>query len=170
MTPPFIETLLLVPLCSIMAYLFPVCVLDIKYREVNPFLWAPLLIVNVPVMVYLYVSEWYPWYCFLISLVTCGIFYAIWKTDLLQGADYLFLSFIALFWIVNPHNPWPHGIQIQFYFYLLATMAVTAVLVFIYNVWSDRKGTWIQMLQDYPRGIPFMLPISLAFVLSYFLG
>jgi len=170
-TPDFIQTLLLIPLISIMTYLIPICVFDILDREVEPLYWIPLLIINIPVMIYLYLTEWYPWYCFVISLVTIFIFSAMFKLELLQGADYLFLSFISMFWIVNPHNPWPHGVQIQFYIYLMIAMLITAAILpfanYLRGVTSDNL---LEMMSTYPRGVPFMLPISAAFLLSYLFG
>ena len=164
-----INTLLLIPVVTIMAYIVPVCLLDIWYREVENWYWVPLIVVNVPVAAYLYVSGWYPWYCLLISLVIVGIFAALVELHLLNGADFIFLACIALFWIVNP-NPFPHGIQLQFYFYLLTAMALAGLGAFILNLLADRKGTWIEMVSTIPGGIPFMLPISLAFVMSYLWG
>lgn len=164
-----IDTLLLVPLVSVLLYIIPLCYLDIRYREVEHWYWLPLVLVNVPVMVYLYVSEWYPWYAFVISVVTCGIFLAVMKLGLLNGADFMFLIFIALFWIVNPY-PLPHGIQAQFYVYLIVAMLVTSGCILGINyVKGERKGL-VAMMQDYPRGVPYMLTVSLAFVLSWRLG
>jgi hypothetical protein len=165
-----INTLLLIPLCSIMAYLVPLCVFDIYYREVNHWYWLPLVFVNVPVMAYLYFTGWYPWYCFLISIIVIGVFSAMVKVGLLNGADFLFLLFISLFWIVNPH-PLPHGVQIQFYFYLLVAMLITAGILPIANYLRGVKSDSIlELMSTYPRGVPFMLPVSFAFCLSYLVG
>jgi hypothetical protein len=164
-----VNTLLLVPLVTILAYIFPVCALDIWYREVENKYWIPLLVVNTPVAAYLYVEGWYPIYCLAISVVIIGIFAAMVWFDFLNGADFWFLAFIAMFWIVNP-NPFPHGIQVQFYVYLIVAMLITAGAVLVVNYFKgDRKGL-VAMMQDYPRGIPYMLTISLAFVMSYFWG
>jgi Flp pilus assembly protein protease CpaA len=164
-----INILLLVPLVSILIYIIPVCYLDVRYREVNNWYWLPLLIVNVPTAVYLYVSVWYPWYCLLISLIIIGIFAFMVRIDFLNGADFIFLACIALFWIVNPH-PLPHSIQIQFYLYLLISMLVTAAAVLCLNYLRGERKSWIAMMQEYPRGVPYILPVSFAFVLSYLLG
>jgi Flp pilus assembly protein protease CpaA len=164
-----INILLLIPLVSILLYCIPVCYLDVRYREVNNWYWLPLVLVNLPGTAYLYVEGWYPWYCLIISLITVGIFAAMVQIDLLNGADFIFLSFIALFWIINPH-PFPHGIQVQFYVYLLVSMILTSGCILLLNyVRGERKG-WVAMMQDYPRGVPYMLTISLAFILSYLWG
>ena len=165
----FIDILLLIPLVSILLYIPILCYLDIRYREIEHWYWLPLVLVNVPVVVYLYVEGWYPWYAFVISLITCGIFLVVMKLGLLNGADFLFLLFISLFWIVNP-NPWPHGIQFQFYVYLMVAMLVSAGGVLVLNYLRGERKGWIPMMQDYPRGVPYMLTISLAFILSYLLG
>jgi len=164
-----VNILLLVPLVSILLYIIPMCYLDIKYREVNHWYWTPLVLVNVPVAAYLYVEGWYPPYAFAISLVTCGIFFTVLKLGLLNGADFLFLIFIALFWIVNP-NPWPHGIQAQFYIYLIVAMLVTAGVVLAINYMKGERKGLVAMMQDYPRGVPYMLPISFGFLLSLVIG
>jgi Flp pilus assembly protein protease CpaA len=167
MTP--LDTLLLIPLYSILLYIVPLCYLDLKYREVNNWYWLPLVLVNAPVTAYMYWYGWYPWYCLLTSIIITGIFAVMVLIDFLNGADFLFLLFITFFWIINP-NPWPHGIQLQFYFYLLTAMAITAIITFSLNCRAKRYGSWIEMINNYPRGVPFMLSISLAFILSYLLG
>jgi Flp pilus assembly protein protease CpaA len=153
-----------------MAYIVPLCILDIELREVNHWYWTPLVLVNLPVMIYMYYTGSYPWWCFLISLIIIGIFAAMTKLGLLNGADFMFLLFISLFWIVNP-NPWPHGIQVQFYFYLLVAMLLTAaVLPFANYLRGVKSDNILELMSTYPRGVPFILPISLGFVLSYAVG
>jgi len=164
-----INILLLVPLVSILLYIIPMCYLDAKYREVNHWYWLPIILVNVPVTAYLYVEGWYPWYAFVISLIICGIFLVVMRLGLLNGADFLFLAFVALFWIVNPH-PFPHGIQAQFYIYLIVSMLVTAGMILAINYMKGERKGLVAMMQDYPGGVPYMLTISLAFILSWRLG
>lgn len=164
------NTLLLIPVVSIMAYIFPLCVLDVWYREVENWYWLPLILVNFPGMLYFYYTGLYPIYCLAISLVTIGIFAYMVRIDLLNGADFIFLSLIALFWIVNP-NPWPHGVQLQFYVYLIVAMLITAaVLPFANYLRGKRSDSLYEMMSNYPRGVPYMLTISFAFVLSYLWG
>ena len=169
-----INSSLWVVMAVFLLYIPVLCYLDLRYREVEPRYWWPLLIVCIPITGSMYLSDQYPWFSLLISIVMCGIFYAVFRFGYLEGADFLFLCFISAFWVVNP-NPWPHGLmQVIFYIYLIVAMLITAGYIMVYNI---NRGylvrsipDMVRLFSDYPNGFPFMLPISLAFVLSVVLG
>jgi hypothetical protein len=88
----------------------------------------------------------------------------------LEGADFLFLCLISAFWVVNPY-PHPHGLmQIIFYIYLAFVSAMTAIVVLGYNILNGNEWELIDMMSHYPRGVPYIIPISVAFLMSVVFG
>lgn len=166
--PDLIEFLIWIPVLSILDYIPLVCWLDTKCREVQPVYWAPLVAINMPGFVVLYLTGTYPWYSLAISLVMCFIFWAM-AARLIGGTDYIFMCLISLFFVVSP-LPYPPGhnglMQPMFYCTLILCMMVTCMAVFAYNWIAGNRWTFWKMIQDYPRGIPFILPISAAFLLA----
>jgi len=162
--------LILFPVISFLIYVPILCYLDIKEREVEHWVWLPLVIPNAILLAYMHYINSYPWYSFVISLIMCGIFFYCQKRELIGGADFIYLCCISLFFVVNPF-PYPHGLmQIPFYIYIMIAMAVTALATLAYNYISGNRWTVFEMMSRYPRGIPFMLPISVAFLLTLELG
>ena len=167
-----IETidLLWINLVAFLLYIPVICYLDIRYREVNPLHWIPLVLVASPILIYALVSELIPWYSPVISGVMILIFYLAMHLGYLEGADYLFLCLISIFWVVNP-TPYPHGLmQIVFYIYFLFVSAMTAVVVLIYNIIKGNNWGPVDMMSRYPRGVPYLVPISIAFLMSVMYG
>jgi hypothetical protein len=157
---------ILIPVISILAAIPFVCYSDIKAREVNDIFWLLLIGTNVPGMGYLYFEGYYQLFTLVTSIVMIGIFYLITKKGLIQQADGIFLSIISLFYIINPW-PLPHGsVQLAFMVNLVTMMICTAVIVLGVNIWRGNRFDMVKMLSYYPEGIPFMLPISLAFILT----
>lgn len=166
-----IDTLLWINLVVILIYIPVLCYLDVRYREVNPILWAPMLLICGGITAYLYLTGFYPWYSLVISLVMCLIFHLVFRSGYIEGADYLFLCGISMFWVMTPVGGYAHGLmQLLFYPYLIAAMAITALLVFAYNLLKGSRLDIVTMMSYYPGGVPFMLPISAAFVMSVVMG
>jgi len=161
------NAILLIPVMSILAYLPYLCASDIQNRAVPHKSWLPLLAVNLPVLAYMMlIPDGYPWYSLAISLVMIGTFYVITRMGIIHGADFVYLAVISLFWVVNPF-PWPHGLmQIMFYIYLIVVMMLTPMFVLIYNYLQGHRWNVYRMMSEFPRGIPMIVPISVAFVLS----
>lgn len=168
---PLIDTLLWINLIAFLSYIPIVCYLDVKYREVDPRMWIPMLAICIPIAVFMYLTNyWYPWYSFVISLVMCLIFYVAMYKEYIEGADFLFLIFISLFWVMSPLYG-AHGLmQIPFYIYFAFTSAVTAIYILGYNILDGQEWGVVKMMSDYPRGFPYMLTISSAFLLSVILA
>lgn len=60
--------------------------------------------------------------------------------------------------------------QPVFYIYFAFTSVIAAVYVLGYNM---IKGNWadlITMASKYPNGVPYMIPISAAFIMSVVFG
>ena len=168
----FADTVLWINLIMFLAYVPLVCYFDIRYREFNPMLWAPLVgwgCITSYVM-YFTADGWYPKETIIASLLLIFIFWVMLRFKVIEGADYLYLCIIALFWVVNPY-PTNHGImQFVFYAYLMFTLLVTAVVVLLYNVINGHRWGIVDMMSKYPRGVPMLVPIAIAFVLSALFG
>lgn len=165
-----LNILLWINLLVLIAYTPIVCYFDIKYREFHPALWIPMILLCGPIFIHMTISGLYPWYSFVLSLIMIGIFRMAMYMKFIEGADFLYLSLISLFWVVNPVG-WTHGLmQIQFYVYLLFVSMITATIILIYNYLSDNRWDVVMMMSEYKNGIPYMVPISAAFLLSVIMG
>jgi hypothetical protein len=169
MTP--LDTILLqIPVISLLIYVPVVCYADLKWREIPHLWWLPLWAVNVPVMVWLYSIGLYPIYALPISLIMAAIFWTMHQFDYIQGADLIWLWAISLFFVLNP-VPFLHGPeQLIFYLYLMAMMILTAPVLFFLNLARGSHGTLKEMMSEWPRGVPLVLPISAALLLTVVLG
>lgn len=164
------DILLWINFLVLLAYVPVVCYLDIKYREVHPYLWIPMVIVCTPIISYMLASGYYPWYTLMISFVMIVVFKAAMMKHYIEGADFLYLSLISLYWVVTPVG-WVHGLmQVQFYIYLLFVSFITATVILAYNYLSDNRWDIAMMMSEYKNGIPYMVPISAAFLLSVVFG
>jgi len=161
---PITELLIRLPAFSLLAYIPLVCYLDLKRRTVEHYLWLPLWIVNVPVALYLYHEGLYTVAAIPLSLIIGAFLYLAMRRGMFNGADLLYLWAISAFFIINPF-PVPHGIAfVGFYIYLVAAMLLTIPVVMVLNVRAGRKGF------QYPGGIPMMLPISAALLMTVAFG
>ena len=158
--------LLWIILAMFLAYIPVLCYLDLKYREVNHWIWTPMFLIGTCITVYMYIQGYYLLDTLVGTLLSILIFYVLMETDYIQGADFLFLSFITAFWIINPY-PINHGMmQLIFFIDLLTIMILTSLVVLIYNIVKGNRWGLIKMMNTYPRGLPYMIPISVAFLMS----
>lgn len=140
--------------------------LDIRHREIDHRIWVWLFLIGTPITAWMYITGLYPINSLVLSIVMVAIFYFAYLKDYLQGADFMYLFFISVFWVINP-IPVPHGLmQILFYIYLMATLILTASVVLIYNYWKGYRWGLIEMMSTWPGGVPFVIPISIAFLAS----
>ena len=168
----FADVVLWINLIIFLAYVPIVCYHDIKYREFHPLYWLPLVFWGCITSYVMYFTEygWYPKETIIASLLLCFIFWVMLKFKVIEGADYLYLCIIALFWVVNPY-PTNHGImQFVFYTYLMFTLFVTAAVVLLYNVIKGHRWGIVDMMSKFPCGVPMFVPIAIAFVLSALFG
>ena len=166
-TKGLLEIIVLTFLC----YIPVLCYLDIRYREINYEVYMiPLFLIGTPITAYMYISGLYPITSLILSGIMAAIFYYIYRHNYLQGADVVFLLFISMFWVVNPF-PVPHGpMWIIFIIYLIIAMTITAGIILIYNYLKGHRWELVDMMSAYPGGIPVILPISAAFILSVMFG
>jgi len=170
LTPEQIDASLKLIVFMIAVYIPCVIYMDIMYREFYPEQWVYLWFAGGSITTYLYLTGVYPWYSFVISMVMCIIFYFVMQLGFLEGADLLFLCTISLVWVVNPY-PYPHGLmQIPFYIYFAFTTILSMMYVFFYNLYKGNRWDITSMMSQYPRGFPYMITISAAFILSLVFG
>lgn len=124
--------------------------------------WTLLWVVCLPVTFSLYLIEMYPIEALWISLTATGLYFLLMVWNLYQGADFMFLAGISLFFITNPVSG--HSlIAISYFIYFIASICTFAVLyqTKIFERW---------LISENLPGFPMMLPISLALWLTVVLG
>lgn len=157
-----IANLLWVPVFILLGYTLPACYLDIKQREMPVGFWTLLWVVCVPITIILYLAGIYPIEALWISLIATGLYFLLMVWNVYQGADFMFLAGISLFFITNPVSG--HSLmQISYLIYLVASVCIFAVL---YQ--TKLLDRWLAS-NNLP-GFPMMLPISLALWLTVVLG
>ena len=150
---------------SIMMSIPLICILDIKYREVPNFIWVYLGIINIPCIAVLYLTG-LPYTYIALSIGLVGLYCLMWSREWIGGADAKFLSIIA---ISTPL------LQFTFYLWLMIILGILPFVVYVRNKWFDKDllkpmMTLKSMFTYYPRGIPYTVPISIAFVISSLAG
>lgn len=76
--------------------------LDIKYREIHHQTWILPVVILTSVTVWLYLFEIYPADALLIPIPFILMYFIAMKLHLFEGADFMFLSILSLFFVVNP--------------------------------------------------------------------
>lgn len=89
------------PVLVIAAYLPHLVWLDLKYREIQYNNWYGMLPMFL-ITGYLYAVGFYPIECMWISFAMVAVFYVAMKLHLFEGADFMLLMFISLFFVANP--------------------------------------------------------------------
>ena len=164
---PLNDFLVRLPSVLLLAYVPFVCYADLKWREFRHRWWLPLWVVNLPLIFYLYRLDLYPITALPLSLIMCGIFWAMHHFDYIQGADTLWLWAISLFFVANPLGMFPHGPeQIPFFLYLMVMMILSAPVALLINWRNGKHGDPLQMMNTYGLGIHLMVPISAALVIT----
>jgi hypothetical protein len=154
--------LLSVPVVSLLAYVPLVCLLDLEYREVEHWYWIPLVLVNIPTMVMMMSDSNYLLY--LPSLVAIFVWFTAMRFHYFEGADFLYLTWISLFYIYNPRSG--HWLMVlPFTIFLAACLIVTAGWILAYNLFTG-KGLTLK----FDKEIPMMFPISAALLLTVLLA
>lgn len=149
---------------TVMLSLPIVCILDMKYREVPNWIWVAMLIPNIPALWIMYTNGM-PVSYLALSLGLVGLYFLIWSKGWIGGADAKFLSVIALIAPISPfsYNPF----QITFYICLLIALGMVPFTIYIRNhILGNEQLTMKEKWSYWPRGIPYMIPISFAFVMA----
>ena len=167
---PIEEIMLRIPVVTLLLYVPFICYADLKWREIPFKWWLPLLAVDLPILIYFNYTGYFPPQVAILSLIMVGMFWVMHRLDFIQGSDFIFLAAISLFFVVAPF-PVPHwGAQILFYLYLIAAMIFTAPVLFYLNYRRGFRGSFRAMVSEWPGGIPLILPISAALLMTVVLG
>lgn len=97
-------------------------------------------------------------------MVFIGIYFVAMKLHLFEGADFMFLLWISLFFVVNPLSE--HVLMPLVMFEMLVACLVSFGIVTIAVKWHNFDAITGEML----RGFPMMLPISAAYIFTVVLG
>lgn len=122
-----------------------------------------MLIPNIPALCILYLNG-LPLSYLVLSIGLIGFYCILWAKDWIGGADAKFLSVIALIVPLSPFSYYPF--QLTFYIALAGVLGCVPFVVYARNRYlGNSEKAWTY----YPRGIPYMIPISIAFVLAVFI-
>ena len=158
------------------------CWLDYKYRDI-PYKYLALLAgINLPVLIYQYYIGAYTWEAFIVSILPCAMYYVLMRRQFFYGDDMLFLWIISAFCIVNPIKPQAGGMPITLMLYMIGVLVLSVGVNFWLNIFKKKNtikkseelpeviNSMIGMMTDYgERGIPMIIPISVAFILAVIL-
>jgi hypothetical protein len=150
------------PLVSLLLYVPVVCYLDLKVREVEHYYWYPLVLMNVPTVIMLLLDG--NGLLYIPGLVATVIWFVAMRFHLFGGADFLYLTWISLFFIYNPISH--HWLMVlPFTIYLVACLTISAMWIVIFNLFRG-KG----FILTFEHGVPMMFPISAALILTVVLA
>jgi hypothetical protein len=155
---------LAIPAITLLMYVPLVCVMDWKHRRVDHDWWTGLVLINGPLYISLCTTGTYFIEAQVISFVAAAMAFAAMKFHYIEGADFMFILFIVWFLQYNPiSGHW--FMALPFFWFLVATLVITAYIIALRNLVNGNGLSF-----DYPRGIPLMLPISAALILTILLA
>lgn len=154
-----------IPLVVILAYIPYVCYMDWKYREVPLRTWIPIVAINF-IMLYQYLIESPArnYYLLALSCGLCIILLVLSAFKAIAGADVIFGSIILITFQYSPLVFPREFFPLDFFWNLCLTTVYLPVLIYFYNLRKGNKYSIVNMFTKFPRGIPFMIPISFAFI------
>jgi uncharacterized membrane protein YjjP (DUF1212 family) len=142
------------PVLVILSYIPFLIRMDLKDRDIPHETWVGMLPMFI-VTGYLYAIGYYPMEMMALSFIFVAIFFAAMKLGAFEGADFIFLAFISLFFVVNPLSG-------RILMPLVLAEFLLAVFVSINLVAFAIKRKYEQF--------PMIPVIAAAFVLSVVLG
>jgi hypothetical protein len=159
-----IDFLSWVPIITLLIYVPIVCYLDWKLREVEPIYWLGLVAVNIPIMIIFIVMGIYQWWMLVLSLVAIIIYYVLSQMHYIEGADFVYISWILLFFIYNPTSG--HWLMaLPFSIFLAACSGIAGYWILTYNIFVHHEISF-----DIERHVPMMFVVSAALVLTVMLA
>ena len=145
----------MISIVSLLIYVPILCYLDYKHRNIGTHkLWLPLLAVNIPVLAAGYLTGLYPPIMLLLTVAFSLIWFFMFYR---RGADCVWLICITMFAVINPKTGM-NFIQ-GFLMYLIIFTAAT-----FWGIWLDNRFQKHINSFSMENGIPFLIPISAAFV------
>ena len=164
-----------IPVIAILCYIPFVCISDWKTRHVNFLYFTPLIVACAPSFYnYVIESPARNYWLFGLTVILCCILLALAVVGAIGGADFWFASFIMLFVQYNPFVFPRVFFALDFFWTLLLITICLPIPIYFYNkahrndMFDDvtqKEGYGvIAMFTKVPHGVPFMIPISFAFV------
>ena len=123
-----------------------------------------MIAANLPLLIIFYISQIYPWWMFILSIVAVAIYYGLMLMHYIEGADFMYIMFIMIFFIYNPISG--HWLMaLPFSIFLAACTGIAGIFILTYNL---VKGKGISF--DIERHVPMMFVVSAALVLTVMLA
>jgi hypothetical protein len=159
-----IDAMSWIPVITLLIYVPIVCWLDLRYREVEPLYWLGLVAVNIPVMAIFYLTGMYEWWMFVLSIVAVEIYYGLMLMHYIEGADFMYIMWIMLFFIYNPISG--HWLMaLPFSIFLAACTGIAGIWVLTYNLVKHKQISF-----DIEGHVPMMFVVSAALILTVMLA
>ena len=162
--------------CMILLYIPAICGMDILYRRFDFKLFIPLIIVGIAYLAeYILESPINNLYLLGFTVLLIGILLGISLFKGMYGADVIFAALIMLFVQYNPFTFPRVFFAMDFFLTLMLLTCCLPIPIFIYNKW--KRMDWddinkehgygvIKMFTHIERGFPYLVIISLAYVLT----
>lgn len=146
-----------IPIITLLIYCPLVCWLDWKHRDIGTHkIWLPLLAINIPVLIAGYATKIYPLGLIPVT-VLISLFWLVLFTRWKRGADAWWLVWITMFAVINP-----------LYNYIFVESFLVYLIIFTaaayWAIWLDNRLVKHINGFEMENGIPFLIPISCAFV------
>ena len=161
----------IITLILILLYIPCVCYSDWKTRTFNFLYFLPLAIWGMfTTILYLVESPTRNFWLMGLTLIMCCILLATAIIGAIGGADFWFASFIMVFLQFNPLVVPRQFFALDFFWMLLLVTVCLPPIIYVYNLLEYHPPeTFIGKLTHFPDGVPFMLPISFAFLVTLIL-
>jgi hypothetical protein len=152
--------LLWITTISFLLYCPVISWLDWKYHDIGTHkLWLPLIAVNLPILFWGYYSGLYSPVFWLISMIGLLLWFIVMQMRILPGADFVWLSLISIFMVLNPFTGLPFMLMFSFY---LIGMTAAAMFGILLDKRLHHEKLTIHTVLDFP----YLIPICGAFVLA----
>ena len=158
----------IITMMMILLYIPCVCYSDWKTRTFNFLYFTPLAIWGgFTTVLYLLDSPARNFWLMGLTTIMCGILLAVALIGGIGGADFWFASFIMVFLQFNPFVIPRQFFPLDFFMVLIAVTGCLPLVIYAYNALEYHPpDTFIRKLTHFPEGVPFMLPISFAFLVT----
>lgn len=154
---------LMFPVISFLIYCPVLCYLDWMYHDIKTHdIWVPLVVMNLPVLIAGYIFGLYPPALVLISTFGVCLWFAAMWTGFLPGGDFVWLSLISIFVVLNPFTGLPFMLTFSFY---IIGMTAAAIFGIVLDKRLHRQKIDLHTVLDFP----YMIPICAALVAAVFL-
>ena len=138
--------------------------LDWKYRDIKTHLiWLPLIAVNLPILFAGYYFGLYQIPFLILSIIGIAAWLVLLLLKILPGADFMFLSLVSLFMVLNPVSGLPFMQMFSFY-----VVGMTAATIFgiVLDKRLQHEKVSLYMILDFP----YLITFSGAFILAVVMG